>query len=308
MINISQAFHRTSANAVDDTLTLTKAQMLAINDNLMPDKYLTVCQDDGYIYLYSKANTVDPTSGTFRKFEGGGGGGITVDDAISAVSENPVQNKVIKAALDTKADLVSGKVPDYQLPSYVDDVIEGYYNESNDKFYEDSAYTIEITPESGKIYISLDTLFEYRWSGSVYGRVNEGVVLGETSTTAYRGDRGKTAYDISQTVGDVTNLTTTAKSTIVDAVNEINNKADVQVTTMPTPTSALYGKVVEYVGTTDANYTKGYFYECILDGGNYKWVQKAVQPGGGGSSQVVSFPTASASELGKIYQYIGNKR
>ena len=72
-INVSQAFHRTSANAVDDTLTLTKAEMLAINDNLMPSKYLSVCQDDGYIYLYDKSATPNSTTGKFTKFEGGGG-------------------------------------------------------------------------------------------------------------------------------------------------------------------------------------------------------------------------------------------
>ena len=76
-INVSQAFHRTSANPVDDTLTLTKAEMLAVNDNLMPAKYFTVCQDDGKIYLYDKTNTSDPTTGKFRVFEGGGGGGTT---------------------------------------------------------------------------------------------------------------------------------------------------------------------------------------------------------------------------------------
>jgi len=33
---------------------------------------------------------------------GGGGGSVTVDAALSASSENPVQNKVINAALATK--------------------------------------------------------------------------------------------------------------------------------------------------------------------------------------------------------------
>lgn len=37
---------------------------------------------------------------------GGGGGSVTVDDTLSSTSENPVQNKVIKAALDDKAELV----------------------------------------------------------------------------------------------------------------------------------------------------------------------------------------------------------
>lgn len=78
-INVSQAFHRTSANPVDDTMALTKAQMLTVNDNLMPSKYLTICQDDGFIYLYDKTNEADEETGKFRKFEGGGGGELEAD-------------------------------------------------------------------------------------------------------------------------------------------------------------------------------------------------------------------------------------
>ena len=88
---------------------------------------------------------------------------ITVDNALNGLSENPVQNKVITNALDDKADLdESGKVPSSQLPSYVDDIIEGYYHDG--KFYEDDQYTTEIEGEHGKIYISLDTNKQYRWS------------------------------------------------------------------------------------------------------------------------------------------------
>jgi hypothetical protein len=92
----------------------------------------------------------------------------------------------------------NGKVPSSQLPSYVDDIVEGYYKESDGKFYKESTYTTEITGESGKIYLSLDTEIPYRWSGSAFVAIPWGLALGETSTTAYRGDRGKTAYDFSQ--------------------------------------------------------------------------------------------------------------
>jgi len=54
------------------------------------------------------------------------------------------------------------------------------------------------TGTTGILYVTLDTGFLYRWTGSVYSEVSAGVALGETSTTAYRGDRGKTAYDHSQ--------------------------------------------------------------------------------------------------------------
>lgn len=39
----------------------------------------------------------------------GGGSSVTVDSSLSSTSTNPVQNKAIKAALDSKVDKVSGK-------------------------------------------------------------------------------------------------------------------------------------------------------------------------------------------------------
>lgn len=94
-INLSQAFHRTSANAIDETLTLTKAEMLAVNDNLMPSKYLTVCQDDGYIYLYDKEATASQTTGKYTKFEGGGSGGGALADLTDVDLENLADGQIL---------------------------------------------------------------------------------------------------------------------------------------------------------------------------------------------------------------------
>lgn len=96
----------------------------------------------------------------------------------------------------------TGKVPASQLPAFVDDVIEGYLYNGN--FYEDSAHTQLITPEDGKLYVDLVGNRTYRWSGSQYTEVSQSLALGETSTTAYRGDRGKTAYDHSQDANRIT--------------------------------------------------------------------------------------------------------
>lgn len=71
-----------------------------------------------------------------------------------------------------KADLVNGKIPASQLPSYVDDVIEGYYY--NGAFYSDLSHTEEITGETGKIYVDLATGNTYRWSGTVYAQIGGG--------------------------------------------------------------------------------------------------------------------------------------
>lgn len=83
------------------------------------------------------------------------------------VSEKGVANGV--ATLDG-----GGKVPSSQLPSYVDDVIEGYYY--NDNFYADSAHTELITPETSKIYVDLPTSKTYRWGGSEYVEISSGAV------------------------------------------------------------------------------------------------------------------------------------
>ncbi len=103
------------------------------------------------------------------------------------------------AALAAKADLVDGKVPASQLPSYVSDVAE-YSNLS----------AFPATGESAKIYVAKDTNKTYRWSGTGYVEVSASIALGETSSTAYRGDRGKTAYEHSQN-GDV-HVTTAQKN------------------------------------------------------------------------------------------------
>lgn len=95
------------------------------------------------------------------------------------------------------ASAINGVIAAANLPSFVDDVIEGYLNDG--KFYKtknsDGTYTTEIAAESGKIYVNLNDNKTYRWGGSAYVVISETIALGETSSTAYRGDRGKVAYD-----------------------------------------------------------------------------------------------------------------
>lgn len=99
----------------------------------------------------------------------------------------------------------NGKIPSSQLPSYVDDVIDSYVV-GEIPFAADwlsaEASGAALTPESGKIYLIVSEgdyqNREYRWSGSQYAEVSPSLALGETSSTAYRGDRGKVAYDHSQ--------------------------------------------------------------------------------------------------------------
>lgn len=81
------------------------------------------------------------------------------------------------------ASAISGTISAANLPSYVDDVIE-YNGISN----------FPSTGEAGKIYVDTSTNQTYRWGGSDYVAIGKSVALGETSDTAYRGDRGAAAY------------------------------------------------------------------------------------------------------------------
>jgi len=86
-----------------------------------------------------------------------------------SVSQKGIANGV--ATLDA-----SGQVPANQLPSYVDDVLEGYYKVADGKFYKEAAYTNLLAGETGKIYVSLDTNKTYRWTGTTFVYITSGAV------------------------------------------------------------------------------------------------------------------------------------
>jgi len=79
------------------------------------------------------------------------------------------------------------KIAAIYLPSYVDDVIEG------------TLATFPALGETSKIYVDTVTNLTYRWGGSAYTMVGgTGLALGISSSTAFRGDYGNTAYLYSQ--------------------------------------------------------------------------------------------------------------
>ena len=120
-----------------------------------------------------------------------------------------------------------GKVPSSQLPSYVDDVIEGYY--SNGNFYSDSAKTKKITGEGGKIYTDLTTNKTYRWGGTAWVEISASLAIGETAGTAYDGAKGaKNASDISLLKTDVSTLKTDNTQNKKDITNLKANVTGIQ--------------------------------------------------------------------------------
>lgn len=104
----------------------------------------------------------------------------------------------------------NGLVPSSQLPSYVDDVLE---------YSTLSAFPT--TGETGKIYVTLDTNLTYRWSGTGYTEISKSLALGETSSTAYAGNKGKANRDALTSLP--ANLVSTVTSPTANASNVVFN-------------------------------------------------------------------------------------
>ena len=102
-------------------------------------------------------------------------------DALVTLINGAIQSTEKGAANGVASLDGSGKVPSAQLPSYVDDVVEGYLY--NGAFYEDAAHTTQITPSTGKIYVDLTSEKAYRWSGSVYVEISQGTIITRTTGT-----------------------------------------------------------------------------------------------------------------------------
>lgn len=115
----------------------------------------------------------------------------------------------------------SGIIPSAQLPSYVDDVIE-----------VDTFSNLPGTGESGKIYIVQDTNLTYRWSGTGYVEISKSLSLGETSSTAYPGDKGKAT---------------------TDKLNKTSNKVVVEPTTVNPSTDKIVLKYQTHFTSTNSD-------------------------------------------------------
>ena len=138
----------------------------------------------------------------------------TVEHILSNIDNYPIiKEKIIQfcnEAIEAKRGVANGiasldgdgKVPANQLPSYVDDVLEGYYVDEThfaEKYIEDAP--VYYTPEKGKIYVDISESTDYsgktyRWSGTKYSVISETLALGEVTGTAYDGGKGKKTTDI----------------------------------------------------------------------------------------------------------------
>ena len=92
----------------------TKAAMKAFDENNIDEGHLSYCEEDGNIYQYKSANTVDATTGKWRLFK------TEADATLNGTSTNSIQNKAVFEALKLKADAAA--LDKYQ-PKYKADYI-----------------------------------------------------------------------------------------------------------------------------------------------------------------------------------------
>lgn len=172
----------------------------------------------------------------------------------------------------------SGIIPSAQLPSYVDDVIE-----------VDTFSNLPGTGESGKIYIVQDTNLTYRWSGTGYVEISKSLALGETSSTAYPGDKGKATTDkLNKTsnkvvVGPVTVNPSTDKVVLKYQTHFTSTNSDSEDShTINAATTSQAGVMSSADKTKiDKIITNGNGTKYLSDNGTYKEVS-----GGSGSSDI----------------------
>lgn len=187
------------------------------------DRYYTETE------VNTKLATKSNTGHTHTKSE------ITDLATWATADTKPLYNfREIGGSVDVTKQL-SGKIPEANLPSYVDDVLE--YN-SKSKF--------PTSGETGKIYVDISTNLTYRWGGSAYVEISPSLALGETSGTAYRGDYGAIAYAHSQkTSGNPHGVT---KSDV--GLGNVENKSSAEIRNDITKVN-----VTTALGYTPANQT-----------------------------------------------------
>lgn len=185
----------------------------------MAHKYL---DDNGLLYFWQKIkvtflkvtdyvapvqsdwNTADSSALSYIKNKPTIPPGVVIDNALSTTSENAVQNKIITTALNGKIASTekgsasgicplnaSGKVDTSYLPSFVDDVIEGYpvsgATELSAGWLSKTSGGSALTPETDKIYILMADSTSYsanstfRWSGSTYVLLSDGNISAITN-------------------------------------------------------------------------------------------------------------------------------
>ena len=164
-----------------------------------------------------------------------------------------------------------GKILSSALPSYVDEVIEGYYNPSDKLFYKDSKHTTKISGEKNKVYVDVtdNNGDVFRYSGTVFVKITSSPDHTHSYTKATGTNAAETAKRVSAAAqshthsvtvseftpagtiaADSTNTASVSTSAHTHPVNVNGNTGD-NTSSVPIPTST-HTHTVTAVGTIGA--------------------------------------------------------
>jgi hypothetical protein len=134
---------------------------------------------------------------------------IAVDADLANSQVSAIPTSALGAANGVATLDASGLIPSTQLPSYVDDVVEGA-----------NLAAFPAVGETGKIYVAKDTNKPYRWSGSAYIFITSGAVdsvAGKTGVVVLaKADVGLANVD---NTSDMNKPVSTAQAVAIAAVN-----------------------------------------------------------------------------------------
>ena len=211
-------------------------------------------------------------------------------------------------------DATLGKWRELETGGGADNIVEGYFNEADDLFYEESTFVTPIAGAPRVIYIDLVNNWTYRFEDPIFVRLDEEVSNDVVDGYYYNGEfYGNAAHSVqiphryNRVYIDVPTNKMYRYAGIADGYVCINEGQITQVDTLPTADVNSAGKIYQYVGAT-GTYTCGYFYVCVEDSdnpGTYLWEQINVQPDNDTQIQVETMPTAASTLEDKIVQYVG---
>lgn len=117
MIQIIQGFELLTREAIDNRLVLSKAEMLSVNDNQMPDTYFAVCTDDKKLYVYNKDSNPSEETGKFTLYNG---------STIESISINGVKLPIENFNVDLP--IATASKYGFSMPGYGITSVDGKYS------------------------------------------------------------------------------------------------------------------------------------------------------------------------------------
>lgn len=186
MISVIQGFRLSTRDPVDARLLMSKKEMRDVNDNLMPEKYFTICRENGLLYTYDKSRTKEQIgatdTGKFTLVNSAKIDAVTIDGEMLPINNNIID---IPKALANKYGVVklgTGVVTSddgsitIDFESFADGVIpqskikfsnggiisRGYLHEG--KFYTSTDYKESIVGYDYKLYIDIPSTFVYEYN------------------------------------------------------------------------------------------------------------------------------------------------